>query len=256
MTRRVLSLIGIGLLGGFLSGTFGIGGGILMVPLFVLILGIDQRHASALSLTAVLPAAIVGSITYGVQGDVDVVAAALIAVGGIGGALIGTRLLRAVPLGWLRWGFVVLLLLVAVRMVIEVPEGTEHIEFGALSILGLIGLGLIVGIASGLFGIGGGVVIVPALIGLFGVGELIAKGTSLAAMIPTSITGTIANTRAKLVRPVDGLVVGIAAAAASFPGALVAHVLPTRLSHILFAVLVLIAAVQLAIRAWRARGQK
>ena len=57
VTRRVLSLIGIGLLGGFLSGTFGIGGGILMVPLFVLVLGIDQRHASALSLTAVLPAA-------------------------------------------------------------------------------------------------------------------------------------------------------------------------------------------------------
>ena len=161
VTRRVLSLIGIGLLGGFLSGTFGIGGGILMVPLFVLILGIDQRHASALSLTAVLPAAIVGSITYGVQGDVDVIAAALIAIGGIGGALIGTRLLRTVPLGWLRWGFVVLLLLVAVRMVIEVPEGTEHIEFGAPSILGLIALGLIVGIASGLFGIGGGGVIGP-----------------------------------------------------------------------------------------------
>ena len=219
MTRRILALLGIGLLGGFLSGTFGIGGGILMVPLFVLLLRLDQRRASALSLAAVLPAAIVGSITYAIEGHVDLLAAAL----------------------------------VAVRMLIDVPEGEASITFGVWSVLGLIGLGLVVGIASGLFGIGGGVLIVPALVGLFGVTELIAKGTSLLAMVPTSITGTVQNTRAKLVRPVDGLLVGAAAALAAFPGALVAHILPTRLSHLLFAGLVLIAAVQLAIKAWRAR---
>lgn len=253
MTSRILALIGIGLLGGFLSGVFGIGGGILMVPLLVMILKVDQRHASALSLAAVLPAAIVGSITYGVAGHVDVLASAFIAVGGIAGALIGTKLLRTLPLGWLRWGFVVLLLLVAVRMLIEVPEGTQHLEFSVLSVLGLVGLGLVIGIASGLFGIGGGVIIVPALIGLFGVSELIAKGTSLLAMVPTSITGTISNTRARLVKPAEGLTMGVAAALASFPGVLVAHQLPARLSNVLFAVLVLVAAVQLAIKAWRAR---
>ena len=255
MTRRVFALIGIGLLGGFLSGVFGIGGGILMVPLLVLLLKVDQRHASALSLAAVLPAAIVGSITYGVQGHVDILAAAIIAVGGIAGALIGTRLLRTLPLGWLRWGFVVLLVLVAIRMFIDVPEGTEHFEFTVLSVIGLVALGLVVGIASGLFGIGGGVIIVPSLIGLFGIGELIAKGTSLLAMVPTSITGTISNWRSKLVKPLEGLIMGAAAAAASFPGVLVAHQLPARVSNVLFAILVLIAAVQLAIKAWRARKQ-
>lgn len=194
-----------------------------------------------------------GSVTYGIEGHVDILAAALVAVGGIAGALIGTRLLRTLPLGWLRWGFVALLLVVAVRMFIDVPESAAHIEFGVWSVVGLIGLGLVVGVASGLFGIGGGVIIVPALIGLFGVSELVAKGTSLLAMVPTSITGTISNTRARLVKPVEGLVMGVAAAVASFPGALVAHQLPTRLSNVLFALLVLFAAVQLAIRAWRAR---
>jgi uncharacterized membrane protein YfcA len=91
-------------------------------------------------------------------------------------------------------------------------------------------------------------------VSLFGFDPIVAKGTSLLVMIPTSISGTIANWRAKLVRPIDGLVLGGAAALASFPGALIAHVLPTRLSNILFAILVLIAAVQLAIRAWRLRG--
>lgn len=252
MTRRILALIAIGLVGGFLSGLFGIGGGILMVPLIIFFLKFDQRHASALSLTAVLPAAIVGSITYGVSGHVDILAAAFIAVGGIVGALIGTRLLRVLPLGWLRWMFVVLLLLVAVRMFIELPPGA-HVELTPWIAVALVGLGLVVGIASGLFGIGGGVLIVPALISLFGIDPVLAKGTSLLAMIPTSITGTISNTRAKLVKPLDGLIAGSAAALASFPGALLAQYLPAHLSNILFAVLVLFAASQLALRAWRLR---
>ena len=254
MTRRILSLVGVGILGGFLSGTFGIGGGILMVPLLILLIGLDQRHAAALSLAGVLPAAIVGAITYGIQGHVDVIAGAIVALGGIGGALIGTRLLRQLSLGWLRWMFVVLLVLVAVRMLFASPEYDASIEFSFWSVAGLVGLGFLVGIASGLFGIGGGVIIVPALIGLFGVSELIAKGTSLLAMIPTSITGTIANTRARLVKPMDGLILGAAAAAASYPGVVVAHLLPTLVSHILFAALVLFAATQLSIKAWRARN--
>lgn len=254
MTRHFLALIGIGLLGGFLSGLFGIGGGILMVPLLVLLLHIDQRHASALSLAGVLPAAIVGSITYALQGSVDVLVAALIAAGGIAGALIGTRLLRILPLGWLRWGFVALLLVVAIRMFLDLPA-REPTGLSVGSAVGLVLLGLIVGIASGLFGIGGGVLIVPALVGLFGFDPVAAKGVSLLAMIPTSITGTIANTRARLVRPVDGLVLGSAAAVASFPGALLAHQIPARLANILFAILVLAAAVQLGVRAWRMRAR-
>lgn len=252
MTRRILALIAIGIVGGFLSGLFGIGGGILMVPLLVLLLKVDQRHASALSLAGVLPAAIVGSITYATIGSIDLLAAGFVAVGGVVGALIGTRLLRAIPLGWLRWLFVVLLLLVAVRMFIDLPIG-EHVPLTPWSAIGLVALGLAVGIASGLFGIGGGVLIVPALVSLFGFDPIVAKGTSLLAMIPTSISGTIANWRAKLVRPVDGLVLGSAAALASFPGSLIAHVLSARLSNVLFAILVLIAAVQLGIRAWRMR---
>lgn len=254
MNRHVLALLAIGLLGGFLSGVFGIGGGILMVPLFILVLRLDQRSASALSLTAVLPAAIVGSITYGLAGDIDLIASACIAIGGIGGALIGTRLLRALSLGWLRWLFVGLLVLVAVRMLLFIPDSSTVLEFTPLTVMGLIALGVVVGIASGLFGIGGGVIIVPALMALFGVPDLVAKGTSLLAIIPTSITGSIANTRAKLVRPLHGLTVGAAAALGAYPGALVAHVMPTLLSTVLFASLVIIAAVQLAIRAWRSRG--
>lgn len=253
MARRILGLVGIGLLGGFLSGLFGVGGGILMVPLLVTLFKVDQRNASALSLAAIVPAAMVGSITYGVAGHVDVIASALIAIGGIAGAIIGVKLLRRLPLVVLRWGFVGLLLAVAVRMLFDVPVRNDQLDLTVLSVLGMIGLGLVVGIASGLFGIGGGVIIVPSLIAVFGVSELIAKGTSLLAIVPTSLAGTIANSKAKLVNPLDGLTLGAAAALAAFPGVLVARELPDRISNILFAALLVVAAIQLATKGWRAR---
>ena len=49
-TRRILALVLVGIIGGVLSGAFGVGGGIVMVPLFIWLLGMDQRRASATSL--------------------------------------------------------------------------------------------------------------------------------------------------------------------------------------------------------------
>jgi uncharacterized membrane protein YfcA len=89
-------------------------------------------------------------------------------------------------------------------------------------------------------------------VAVFGVSDLIAKGTSLLVLVPTSIVGTIANVRAKAVDVRAGLVVGVAATAAAIPGVALAVLIPPRLSSILFAVLLVIAAAQLTVRAIRA----
>ena len=118
-----------GVVGGLLSGAFGVGGGILMVPLLINLAGMDQRRASATSLVAIIPAAIAGSLAYLVQGQVDILAALFLAIGGVVGAYFGTRLLHRLPLGLLRWLFVALLVVVAVRMLLVVPpRGDGHIE--------------------------------------------------------------------------------------------------------------------------------
>jgi len=251
---RILVLVAVGLVGGVLSGLFGVGGGIVMVPLLVAFARMDQRRAAATSLIAILPAAIAGSITYGLNGEIDLLAGLFVAVGAVVGAVIGTRLLARLPLYWLRWMFVVLLLLVAARSAFIPPErGGDGVDLGLWwTVPGLILLGLVMGIASGLFGIGGGVIAVPGLVVLFGAGDLVAKGTSLAVMVPTSISGTIGNLRRRLADLRAGLVVGVAATLASFGGVALAFLLPPELSGILFAVLLLVAAVQLSIKAWRA----
>ena len=254
--RRVLALLATGLVGGFLSGAFGVGGGIIMVPMLIWFAGLDQRRAAATSLAAIVPSAIVGSISYGLHGEVDWVAGVLVAAGGIAGSFLGTHLLRRLSLGWLRWMFIGLLLVIAVRMLFEFPSSSTEIVLSPWAIVGLVALGLFMGVASGLFGIGGGVLMVPILITLFGSGELIAKGTSLLAMVPTSITGTVQNTRHRLVDLKDAAVAGLAATGASFGGVAVAFLLDPRLSVVLFAVLVLLIAAQLTFRTIRELRRK
>jgi uncharacterized membrane protein YfcA len=251
--RYWLALILTGIIGGLLSGAFGIGGGIIMVPLLISLAGMDQRRAAATSLVAIVPTSIAGSLTYLANGEIDLLAGAIVAVGAIGGAIVGSLLLRRIPLVWLRWMFILLILAVAVRMLLVTPVRGEQLELTGLLGLGYLALGLVMGICSGLFGIGGGVIAVPALIGIFGMSDLIAKGTSLLVMIPTGITGTITNVRGRLVDVRAGAVVGVAATAAAVPGVALALLLTPRLSSILFAVLLVAAAVQLTVKAIRAQ---
>ena len=247
----VLALIGVA--GGLLSGMFGVGGGIILVPLLMAFAGLDQRRAAATSLLAILPTAISGSVTYALHGEIDYVAAGIVAVGAIGGAFIGTALLRRIPIVWLRWMFIALLVVVAARMLFLEPERGEPLPLSVPLVFAYLALGLVMGIASGLFGIGGGVIAVPALVALFGISDLIAKGTSLLVMIPTSVVGTISNSRSGLVQVRTGLIVGVAAAASSVLGSFIALALPPRLSSILFAVLLILVSVQLTVKAIRAR---
>ena len=114
----------------------------------------------------------------------------------------------------------------------------------------------VIGVASGLFGIGGGLVMVPAFMLFFGMGDLAAKGTSLAVMIPTAISGTITNARGGVVDLRAGIIVGAAATLASFPGVAIAHLLSPEWSNWLFSALIVIATVQLAVRAVRAQRRE
>ena len=144
------------------------------------LLGFGQRLAAGTSLAAIVPTSLVGVISYAVNGTVDWVAAILLAAGAIGGAQLGSYLLAKLPKKALQWGFIGFLLVVVVSLFLIVPSRTAEIDLHVGSIIGLILLGFLTGVLSGLLGIGGGVVVVPMLILLFGASDLIAKGTLVA----------------------------------------------------------------------------
>ena len=76
----MLKLLAIGLVAGFFGAIFGVGGGIVIVPLLVLLFAFDQRRAAATSLAAILVSSVAGAITYGFHGEVKVGAAALVGI--------------------------------------------------------------------------------------------------------------------------------------------------------------------------------
>ncbi|QKJ18611.1 sulfite exporter TauE/SafE family protein [Microbacterium hominis] len=251
--RFILTCLGVGLLAGLLSGLFGVGGGTVIVPLLVLILAFDQRLASGTSLAAIVPTATVGVISYGVQGEVAWIPALILAAGAVVGAQIGTWLLARLSQTVLRWSFVGFLAVVIVTLFIVIPSRDAGLELTWLSGISLIVLGLITGILSGLLGVGGGIVVVPALMILFGTSDLIAKGTSLLMMIPTAISGTIGNFRRHNVDLPAALLVGVAACTTTALGAWLAALLQPGVANALFAVFLVVIAVQMAMKALRSR---
>lgn len=244
-------LVIAGVLGGILSGAFGVGGGIVMVPLLVGLAKMDQRTAAATSLAAIVPTSLVGAITYLANGQADLVIGALVAAGGVVGSWLGVRLLHHLPQHVSRWMFIGLLVLVAVRMFTAVPPRAVEVQLTAPTVLLLLAIGLLMGLMAGLFGVGGGIVVVPALVMLVGVGDLLAKGTSLLVMVPTTIAGTVANTRRGMVDLRVAAVVGLSAMAASSAGVYLAFAIPPRLSGVLFGGLVVLTAAQMAYRELR-----
>lgn len=107
----------LGVVTGLLSGLFGIGGGLLIIPALVL-LSFPQKEAQGIAMAVMVPIVIVGAIRYKLNAaiPVDLSLAALIAIGAVAGVLIGTSMINAVPGLLLRRIFAVLLILVALRM--------------------------------------------------------------------------------------------------------------------------------------------
>ena len=119
MTPIELAALGaIGVGAGFLAGLLGIGGGLLMVPAMVLLLGFDQHVAQGTSLVVIIPAALLGSVTHYRKQRVSLRDAALLAVGGTVGALIGSLSALSVDDTILRRLFGVFLLVVAAQLVL------------------------------------------------------------------------------------------------------------------------------------------
>ena len=209
-TARVVA-IGVG--AGLLSGMFGVGGGILVVPALVLMLKFDQRLANGTSLGAVLPISVASLVTYWSHDNVDWIMAAWLVVGALGGAVLGTRWIHVLPRRVLGYLFAVML--------------------------------LVTGTLAGLLGIGGGVVMVPAMIVFFSELNVVAKGTSVAVIIPTAIMGTWRNWKADNIDLRVATIVGSGGIVSAVVGGVIADRMSQDLSNILFASLVLVVATRM-----------
>lgn len=243
-----LRAAGIGVAAGMLSGLFGVGGGIVMVPMLVAWFALDQRRAGATSLLAIIPIATASTIGYAVNGNVDVASGLLLLVGGIVGGQVGARLLPRTPIPTLQLWFGILSLATAARLVMEDPASSGGWAPAALESVLLLAVGLAAGVLAGLLGVGGGIIMVPGLVLVAGADADVARGTSLLVVIGTALTATVTNVRNGLVGVRVGLVAGLVGAPAGLAGAALGQWLPERLALALFAGLLAWSGIRMLLR--------
>jgi len=199
----------LGLATGILVGLMGIGGGTVVVPAMVYLLGMDQHSAQGTSLLMqLLPLGLGAMWVYWKKGAVDLWAGIVCALGFLPGGYLGGRLALAISSHNLQGMFGLFLMFSAVMLWWEpgakaaaaspaadpskaAEEAEEVPRLAALArdghpdrMAGILAVSILVGVASGLFGIGGGVLIVPLLVLLFGFEQHRAQGTSLVALVP------------------------------------------------------------------------
>lgn len=243
-----MPLILVGLAAGVLSGLFGIGGGTIIVPALALWLGMPHRLAAGTSVAAILPTAVVGAISYGVQGNVDWVAALCLAIGIVAGAQLGTYLLARLPVTAIQWAFMIFLLVVIVSLWLVVPQREDQIGMNWVLALLLVATGFLTGVLSGVLGVGGGVVVVPVMMFFFGSNDLAARGSSLVMMIPGSVSGTLGNLRRQNVDLRAALILGLAACVCVPFSSLLAALLDPFIGNALFSLYLLFILVQMLYR--------
>lgn len=245
--------VGLGLLVGLLSGLFGVGGGIILVPLLVLIFKTEQKRAQATSLVVVAFAAVFGAATYALAGSVQWQAVPLIVAGGLIGTWIGTAVVKRTSDRWLKIAFGVLLLLVALRFVFQAGEAAAAsiVQPSPLIAIGYVLAGVAMGFLSSFLGVGGGVVVIPMLVALFGFGQQLAAGTSLVVMIPITLFGAWRLTRSGFTDWGQGLRIGASSSLAAIAGASLALATDAALVQVGFAALLVFAGAQMIWRAAR-----
>jgi uncharacterized protein len=115
---QLTKLIAIGLVAGLFSTLFGVGGGIVIVPLLILLAGFGSKAAAGTSLAAILITAVAGATLYWIEGEVEVGHAALVGLPATVGAVAGTALQQRVAGRTVTLGFALLLTVLAVWMLL------------------------------------------------------------------------------------------------------------------------------------------
>ncbi len=250
---HLLGAILVGLAAGYLSGQFGIGGGIVTTPAIRLLLDQPALIAVGTPLPVIIPTAIAGAISYARRGMVDLrtglsvgfVGAVFSVAGAWATRPVGGRVVLLVTAAVISWTAVDMALLALGRPISHAERRARGGRTRSLAHVAV--LGAVAGLYSGFLGLGGGFVVVPALVRHFGFDTKRAIGTSLVVVSILAVPGSVTH---YLLGNVD-IGLALALAVGVVPGALLgAHVTAVtqeKAVQVAFAVLLLVVGAVLAL---------
>ena len=256
----VITFIGAALLGvviGVISGLLGVGGGVIMVPVFRLAFGMGALASTATSMFTIIPTSISGAVTHVRDKTCVPKMGVVLGIGGACTSPLGVWLAQVSP-PWLVMAAVALVVaysgITMVRKALQAPKGqpagaaVQVPDFVARDVPKALLIGAAAGVASGYVGLGGGFLMIPLMVSLLGMPMRLASGTSLIAVMMLATPATITQS---LLGNVDFLM-GIAIACGSIPGAFLGARLikriPERELRFTFAAFLGVAAILLVVK--------
>jgi len=266
--------LGIGVASGLLAALCGVGGGIIMVPAFVILLGISQKAATATSMAVIVPTAIAATFRHIENHFVDWEVVVLTATSATLVSFFAADYVKKLGNESLTRLFAMVVLIVGLKMLAfpdtrRLPESVSESanspveqvapltrpagqtnSRAAMTVPQRYGIPLMIGIASGLLaalcGVGGGIIMVPAFVMLLsGFDQKLATGTSMAVIVPTAIAATSRHVLNKLV---DWRVFALTAASATLVSFVAADYVKTLGNDTLtrvFAVVIVLVAIKM-----------
>ena len=245
---------------GALVGLLGIGGGVVLVPALVYLLRYDQHMAQGTSLLILLPPIGLGALReYWKNGQVDLSSGIYCAAGFLIGGYGGGKIAVPMPSNVLKAIFGCFLMMSAVLLWWKARAGNAADPAGAASprqnplrSFGVFCMAAFCGVAAGMVGIGGGVLLVPLLSLLFGFSQHRAQGTSLIALIPpTGLLAFLAYWKADYVDFDTGVLLIPGVFVGGIVGGMMARKLnPRRMAEVFAGLMFLLGGWQ-AFSAWR-----
>jgi uncharacterized membrane protein YfcA len=240
---ELITMLGLGAALGFLGGLFGIGGGIIVIPLLVLGFGMDQTLAQGTALVMMVPNLLTAWWRY--QQRQPVAWRTALPLGALACLSTWAVAQRAtgLPPATLRSIFALFLLLLALRLLLQTRGGGPARPQRDLRLLPLVGL--VGGGSMGLLGVGGGLVSTPLLTGWFGQSQTVAQSLSLALVAPSSLVALLTYSRAGRVDWSVGLPLALGGLFTVSAGVALALRLPERRMRAAFAWMLLCTALWL-----------
>jgi hypothetical protein len=177
----------LGLIGGFLSGLLGLGGGVIMLPLLTLVGGISLKLATGTSLVHILVAAVAGTLSHFRAGMVDFKLGLILGIAGIAGGFLGSFL--SVPMSTHSLNLIFLFLVLSAIFLLFAPlkSNDETYRKGVFNKIEGVLIGLGCGLLVGLLGVGGGFILIPLMIYILRIPLRVTIGTSLMIIFISSL---------------------------------------------------------------------
>jgi uncharacterized membrane protein YfcA len=247
---EMLAAAALGMAGGVVGGLFGIGGGVLMIPVLGLLYGLDQQVAQGTTLVMVVPNVLFALYRYRQRVGVDLRIAATLGLSALVATYPAARVATGLDPHDLRLAFAGFLLVLSAIVAWRSRRdgiGTPHrtpLAWGWSALLGLAG-----GLVSGLFGVGGAFIAPPVLTAFFGVRQAEAQGLALALVCPGTIVALLTYAGAGQVDWGLGVPLAIGGIAAISVGVAAARRLPERRLRLAFCAMLAVTAGLLALHA-------